>query len=1099
MSKSFHHFVHKHSVAIQISLWLFWLVALTAYAVTIADIQTHIDRIAWVYKDVDGMNQRYDRIARDQELTDVGLSEYFLGISLLHRTVASYHNRIADYADQRVRDAWGVVPDNPWDDNPGDTNTWGTSTWGTNTWGVREPIGNQHLQVQFYGVPYSANSRGTLTRGRDYDGYYGLSNKISEEGPFLCKAWYSTNKAKTMGREITFNVDNGVTNTSPNRTDKLVMKIDQANDVTETALKVTCSGVMGWSWKTLEYNETFNIVSPARAVISSFRVSDNNPAPNESLTFTWQTTGAVGCALIQLADGGVRFSLPGQVANGTFTRNADSSGRSTYRLICTNSIGEDSTASDIDVAVQSSGTGTTTPASCGSAKDQSFTSAPNTNLCTVWNPNPSPAGVDPANANKWKWICSLGSSQITCSANKTSTNQTGATNTAQCGSANNGSFSTAPTYNLCIQSSPNPNTPALSTTTNKWNWNCSNWAGSVSCSANYTTVTTAQCGTSNNGNFATAPTTNLCIQSTPNPAVPGLNTTTNKWGWNCSNGSQNITCSANKITNTTQTGSTGPKCGAVNNWVYITAPTTYLCDTGSPQPTVPTLDTATNKWKWSCTGSGQTANCSATKWDINSLIWQYAFSPQCADEENFITLGWMAATLGNQNVSTNYSPTTICKMPSNIPSNIFNFLTELVDPIDTTGTDGYFDWKCKWITSNGSIDNGGAVTCRAKRVIDAQCGPYTNVPRTTFDELTPGIRWSEVPEALKRSYCTVGNPMHEVDERRLDTENFGLFHWRCVSPDFYAKTCSAPYLQSRDINFTASKTTIQPNENVTFNWSLPINTAFVKCYPVYDYRAQSNNVYDFYLGSKRDRQWSFAANIDKTQVVSLYCIGKTNEVYAQKDIVVTVTSTTPQAVNCRAWTTTLKSADQQNTCNFAWAQTAAGQPTNAVTTTGGGVLSGKCGTDGSWEEWAVSCPNRTTAVSCPGGGATFYSEDNSNKCVASLNQSSSGTVLTDRTGLTITSNWPAATGKATCKGNGDWSYQVNCPSTNTTVKTCPGGVEHLKNKDGSLTCTATWAITKADSWSRTSVTNLWTLRAYCNANGDWDPNTVTWTCWDNSN
>jgi hypothetical protein len=108
-----------------------------------------------------------------------------------------------------------------------------------------EPIGNQHLQVQFYGVPYSANSRGTLTRGRDYDGYYGLSNKISEEGPFLCKAWYSTNKAKTMGREITFNVDNGVTNTSPNRTDKLVMKIDQANDVTETALKVTCSGVMG--------------------------------------------------------------------------------------------------------------------------------------------------------------------------------------------------------------------------------------------------------------------------------------------------------------------------------------------------------------------------------------------------------------------------------------------------------------------------------------------------------------------------------------------------------------------------------------------------------------------------------------------------------------------------------------------------------------------------------------------------------------------------------------------------------------------------------------------------------------------------------------
>lgn len=51
------------------------------------------------------MNERYDRIARDQGLSDVSLSEYFLGISLLHRTVADYHSRIADYADQRVRDA----------------------------------------------------------------------------------------------------------------------------------------------------------------------------------------------------------------------------------------------------------------------------------------------------------------------------------------------------------------------------------------------------------------------------------------------------------------------------------------------------------------------------------------------------------------------------------------------------------------------------------------------------------------------------------------------------------------------------------------------------------------------------------------------------------------------------------------------------------------------------------------------------------------------------------------------------------------------------------------------------------------------------------
>lgn len=44
------------------------------------------------------------------------------------------------------------------------------------------------------------------------------------------------------------------------------------------------------------------------------------------------------------------------------------------------------------------------------------------------------------------------------------------------------------------------------------------------------------------------------------------------------------------------------------------------------------------------------------------------------------------------------------------------------------------------ISQNGTVDGGSMVTCRAKRVIDAQCGPYTNVPRAAFDELTPGIR-----------------------------------------------------------------------------------------------------------------------------------------------------------------------------------------------------------------------------------------------------------------------------------------------------------------------------------------------------------------------
>lgn len=1098
MSKTFHHYIQKHSFVIYASLWLFWLAALTTYAVTIADIQTHIDRIAWVYKDVDGMNERYDRIARDQGLSDVSLSEYFLGISLLHRTVADYHSRIADYADQKVRDAWGDVPTNPWD-----TNTWRTNPWDTDTWSVLEPIGNQHLQVQFYGIPFWANGKWTVTRWLKYDWYYGLSNKISEQWPFLCKAWYSTVKDKTRWREINFNTDGWVSNTSTTRTNDLSMTIDFANDVTEMIYKVNCSGTMGGAWKTLENSGTLIVVAPARAVVSSFRVSDNNPAPNESLTFTWQTTGAVGCSIIQLADGGVRFSLPGQVANGTFTRNADGSGRSTYRLICTNAIGEDSSASDIDVAVQTPGTGGDTPTapSCGTAKDQSFTSAPNTNLCTVWAPSPSPAAVDPANANKWKWTCSLGSQLTTCSANKTSTNQD-PNYTVQCGTASNSSFSTAPTYNLCIQST-NPSAPTLNASTNKWNWTCGTSTNSVNCSANFTTVSAVTCGTSNNGSFASAPTTNLCIQSTANPAVPSLNTTTNKWMWNCSSGAQNITCSAAYVaaTNTwaTNTGTSTPQCWAVNNWKYVVVPTSSLCATGNPQPTIPTLESGSNLWKWSCVASWTPVLCSASKVTLEEYIWdQYAFTPRCVESDKLITLGSMSASNGATSINVDYNPSAICIFPSNFPSNVFNFHTDFVDPVDTKWTDGFYDWKCKWLKKDGTIDIGGATTCRAQKVVDAQCGPYYGVARTSFDELTPGIRWSAVPDSLNSSYCTVGTAMHENGSVALDKSDFWFFHWECRSKDSYVKYCKAPYDQSRVINFSASNKTPTAGQTVTFNWSLPPNTAFVKCYPVYEYRAQANSVYDFYNGSKV-LQWSFTDPINKTTVVSLYCMWKTNDVFAQSDLVITVSATTPAAIACQGDSVNgIKSPDNLNTCNFAWWRTDAGNNVSSVTTTGNWTLTGKCGNDGTWAEWSMKCPNKTpTLVSCPAGGATFYSNDGSNRCDASLVQKNAWQSVSIWNGLTILTTWPAATGSASCKADGSWNYIVNCPSKDIAVKTCPGGVVDIPSlPKGLKTCVASWGITPANTSLTVTATNGGSLSARCDANGNWEEASVQSSCKD---
>ena len=76
--------------------------------------------------------------------------------------------------------------------------------------------------------------------------------------------------------------------------------------------------------------------------------------------------------------------------------------------------------------------------------------------------------------------------------------------------------------------------------------------------------------------------------------------------------------------------------------------------------------------------------------------------------------------------------------------------------------------------------------------------------------------------------------MHENGSVALDNSEFGYFHWECRTTEFY-KSCKAPYEPSRTINFTASKSTATANESISFSWSLPINTAFVKCYPVYDY------------------------------------------------------------------------------------------------------------------------------------------------------------------------------------------------------------------------------------------------------------------------
>ncbi|MDD5696485.1 MAG: hypothetical protein PHO90_00735, partial [Candidatus Pacebacteria bacterium] len=138
-------------------------------------------------------------------------------------------------------------------------------------------------------------------------------------------------------------------------------------------------------------------------------------------------------------------------------------------------------------------------------------SPPASSLCSAGTPS-SVSGSGP-----WSWTCRGidGGSNDYCSAQKTSVSSALCCCTpvnGQCGSSNGGTFSSAPTYNLCssgTQSSVSGSGP--------WSWNCSgkNGGATVSCSANKTQpVINGQCGSSNGATLYSAPTSNLCSMGT---------------------------------------------------------------------------------------------------------------------------------------------------------------------------------------------------------------------------------------------------------------------------------------------------------------------------------------------------------------------------------------------------------------------------------------------------------------------------------------------------------------------------------------------------------------------------------------------------------
>src|SRR6185437_13346171 len=147
-----------------------------------------------------------------------------------------------------------------------------------------------------------------------------------------------------------------------------------------------------------------------------------------------------------------------------------------------------------------------------------------------------------------------------------------------CGSSSGGSFTSAPTANLCTAG-----TASAVTGSGPWTWTCagSNGGTTATCSAQLAAQpVNGVCGSANGAATSTAPTTNLCSAGTAS-AVSG----SGPWNWSCAgaNGGTTATCSAPlQSASSGSTGSTGSTGGSGSD------PTTGV---------LPSYDDAYANWK----------------------------------------------------------------------------------------------------------------------------------------------------------------------------------------------------------------------------------------------------------------------------------------------------------------------------------------------------------------------------------------------------------------------------------------------------------------------------------------------------------------------
>lgn len=308
------------------------------------------------------------------------------------------------------------------------------------------------------------------------------------------------------------------------------------------------------TWSTCALR-TVTVTNTINAPTVIFTADTTTINPGASATLSWSSTNATSCT----ASGAWTGT---QSTSGTYNTGALNSSQ-TYTLYCSGN-GYDSSPTSVTITV-------VTPIADPTATINTPASDPTVNINTNVSFSGSGTAGSPRTITNYEWResnCSTGTLLSTASS-FTLSNPTAGTRTIYfrvkdssgiwstncplrtvyitsngvCGSANYGSFATAPTTNLCSVGNASPNPP---TGSGPWYWICTGAGGGTdaSCSAFSTAAVEAFCGAANGTPIAVAPTTNLC---NPGNASAVTGTAPGPWAWTCSglNGDPSVkNCSA---------------------------------------------------------------------------------------------------------------------------------------------------------------------------------------------------------------------------------------------------------------------------------------------------------------------------------------------------------------------------------------------------------------------------------------------------------------------------------------------------------------------------------------------------------------------------